>query len=1441
MITNTSTPARRLIAKLLICTQILIPGMQTAQAAALSISDEPVTASLKVPPNLMFTLSVEWPTGVVAAYNDNASTETGATCPGRDGGIGVCYFSDRNYLGYFDPMVCYSYDSTNKYFYPSANATSSHSCTNKWSGNYLNWASMHALDEFRFALTGGDRITDTATDTVIEKSLHTGTGGYDQFPIKRIRNTDYTGGTPTVPAVTPSSVSPKSWNQMYARVTNGNSPLTITGDINSTGRVLQVSNNTSFAESTITSGRYVMIRLSGTNFLSLAEVQIFNSSGTNIATARPSSAATQSSTYNSRTAGEAIDGDTAGDSESKVTHTNNDANAWWQLDLGSVQTISKITVWGRTSNQDRLSDVNVLVSNTSMSSTPLSTLTADPSIGKFFQAGQAPIPFDATGEASTMYVRVKACDPNYPPSSVSRITCTAYGGSTKPTGLIQQNASRMRFGTTSYLNTNGSDLPGGVIRSAMKFVGPENIVPNGTNTTNAVKEINTDGTQPQNPDNASTPNSGVINYINRFGKPSGTYKSTDVLSEMVYEATRYIRNLSATTAFTAGQTIDDSTAGLQNKDGFPVITDWSSWATSDVNKRPIQYACQKNYFVGIADSNTHKDTYVPGNTYTTATNHNPGTLTDEHGINITTLDNEIGTAEGYADLALYSPGRGSTFHAAGLAWWMNSRDILPDDTAKPWTIGRQSVSTYWVDVRETGSVKPKSESGSELPYNQMWQAAKYGGYKDARTVQTTDRNLSTDPLTAAEWKTNSGVDPDNYFIGSRPDKMIDSFTNIFQDINDRNVSSTAGAFSTQNLSVSGAEYDVQFKVGKWIGDVTGKTITANASTGVLSTTKVWSAQAKLENQNWNTGRKIATFNGSGVAFRAANLSTTQLGYLGANATAQGNLINYIRGDRTNEGSTFRKRDKVLGDIINSQAIYVGSSPADGYLDSYNPGFSTFKSTIDALNTNTGRKPAVYVGSNDGMLHAFNASVSGTDATNGGTELFAYIPSFVLSGPSNPATPTVDGLASRATNGVFTHKYMVDQTPVVASVDFARTGTAPSGGFANSTASNWHTILVAGLNKGGRGFYALDITNPAATNEADAASKVLWEFTDDAMGYSFGQPVIVKTAKHGWVVLVTSGYNNTFGTISADKGKGFLYVLNARTGALLQRIATNAGDSTTPSGLAHITAFVPNYKDRTATEVYGGDLNGNLWRFDLTTAAGSTTGYPAPTKFAELKDASGTAQPITIAPKVEIDKNLVKRWVFVGTGLLFDTTDLTTTGVQSFYALRDGTVTAPYTSSTASGGLPVNPRTSAVALTNLLTGITADTSKPMGWYYDLPVEPNQPARRITAPLLANEGTIAWIARTPSTDACSPGATSSIYAVDYATGLSRLLNTSGTLIASTDSSTLITGLFSYRYSNNGGKIGIGYNTGNPSDETQTLKGNWNTFSGTPVRLQWREIIQ
>jgi type IV pilus assembly protein PilY1 len=482
---------------------------------------------------------------------------------------------------------------------------------------------------------------------------------------------------------------------------------------------------------------------------------------------------------------------------------------------------------------------------------------------------------------------------------------------------------------------------------------------------------------------------------------------------------------------------------------------------------------------------------------------------------------------------------------------------------------------------------------------------------------------------------------------------------------------------------------------------------------------------------------------------------------------------------------------------------------------------------------------IYVGANDGMMHAFNASTSDSD---GGNEKWAYIPSFVLSGPSSPATPNVDGIAARASLGSFTHKYYTDQTPMVRSVNFAHTGTAPAGGFTGGT-PDWRSLLVAGLNKGGRGYYAIDVTNPAQwTSEANVASKVLWEFTDSDMGYSHGRPITVYTKKYGWVVIVTSGYNNTRGA-AANQGKGFLYVLNAKTGALLEKIGTGAGDSTTPSGLAQVNAFIPDFREMTVDYVYGGDLLGNLWRFDLTQAAGTAGTYPAPTKFAVLTDGSNP-QPVTTEPKIEIDRDRVSRWLFVGTGQLMSAADVPSTGVQTMYAFRDGTVSAANTT----GTFPLD-RSALAQMSNPVTGVTPTTN---GWYMDLTLNPGasgSPAERVVNPPTANEGFIGWVTQKPTDDPCAPGVASYAYLLEYANGKTRLTDSSGNWASSYQAPTA-SGFFLEWVFLRGGEgrmrgvvsTSSGSTVGGvPAGSLLPPPQKLGVAPGSPKRLQWREVVQ
>ena len=480
----------------------------------------------------------------------------------------------------------------------------------------------------------------------------------------------------------------------------------------------------------------------------------------------------------------------------------------------------------------------------------------------------------------------------------------------------------------------------------------------------------------------------------------------------------------------------------------------------------------------------------------------------------------------------------------------------------------------------------------------------------------------------------------------------------------------------------------------------------------------------------------------GTCLSAALQSNNTIATGGAAGEA---LVNFLRGDRSNEagGATgyFRQRTHVLGDIVSSEARYV-QTPLYNYRDA---NYSQFK--IDK----SSRAGTVYVGANDGMLHAFSAAT--------GQESWAYIPSIVL--------PDLYKLADK--NYSTQHQYSVDNSPETGDICPNANLTTPT----TCTAGQWKTILVGGLNRGGKGYYALDITNPTAP-------VLLWEFTDANLGYSYGNPTITKLEDGRWVVLIGSGYNN------AD-GLGHLYVLNANTGAVIRDITTSAGTATTPSGLSRISAHVlESSTDNTARAAYGGDNLGNLWRFDINGDIGAT-GYDAQL-LVSLVDAAGNVQPITTRPVQATISG--KPVIFVGTGRYLGTTDVANSGTQSFYAVKD-TLASGTTPSVALQGNPRTASSNFVAQTftngtcpaNTPTSVcipqqvvrtsssnAVDWNTKNGWYVDFLTGGE---RSSTDPALAL-GTLLFTTITPqasTVSACGPTtgtAASFVYALNYLTG-------------------------------------------------------------------------
>jgi type IV pilus assembly protein PilY1 len=696
--------------------------------------------------------------------------------------------------------------------------------------------------------------------------------------------------------------------------------------------------------------------------------------------------------------------------------------------------------------------------------------------------------------------------------------------------------------------------------------------------------------------------------------------------------------------------------------------------------------------------------------------------------------------------------------------------------------------------------------------NPYYLAAKYGGFTIPANYNISN---TTTPLSTGSYDTtgntivmNGGYThnlPDNYFEAGNASQMVTSLTSAFSNIaNAIKAYTTSFSLSSPIVASSGeTSFASQYDSSNWTSVITASTLTF-ASDGTPSETQLWVSSTTLQNQlagtGWQTARNVATWNGTaGVAFEVANLTSTQLAALVpssySTSTTSTQYLNYLRGDRTNEvgstttGSTksLRARSLLLGDIVDANLTPV-ATPGMSFSDANNAGYAAFKNLWNA------RPTMVYAAANDGMLHGFVGS--------SGTEQFAYVPSALFQGPN--ATPLVDGLAQLG-NPNYAHHFYVDATPVPFDIDLNHTNGNTAG------SPNWHTLLIGGLGKGGKSFYAIDVTNPAGmTTETAVAGDVLWEFTDSTMGYSYGAPVVVKTAKYGWVVALTSGYDNS-------DGYGYLYLVNPATGALLQKIKTPSASS----GLAQASAYVQDYTDYTADSIYVGDLNGQLWRFDLT---GTPASYPAPTQIASLTDASGNAQPVTAAPLIEIHPTTRERYVMVGTGQLLSTADVSSTAMQTFYAIIDGTAGGFKTVTT-----PIT-RATLTQVTDVTAGVTiAATSN--GWYFDL----GTGWRVVTNPVAYN-GIVAFSALMTSTNACSPAGTSEVYAVNYATGTSVLNSTTTGSTTPAPYISFTTSVTNLKFVSNNGSAEL--IAGTTSGSVSQVGANLSSTLATRL-LNWREV--
>ncbi|MBI5255597.1 MAG: pyrrolo-quinoline quinone [Burkholderiales bacterium] len=528
------------------------------------------------------------------------------------------------------------------------------------------------------------------------------------------------------------------------------------------------------------------------------------------------------------------------------------------------------------------------------------------------------------------------------------------------------------------------------------------------------------------------------------------------------------------------------------------------------------------------------------------------------------------------------------------------------------------LNTYALSIGPKGTLWPDKTDAFALPYP-TWP------------TPVSDKPSMIDDLWHATVNGRGKM-----YLGTDVTTTKEGVQAALMDIKSQVGAQSAVAVSSVNLLAGdGQAYLATYNPAGWVGNLTANNV--STTNGVISGTANWDAGALLLARDWTT-RKLFSTNGSGgIEFTTANVGAA-INPDTASFTNAG-VVEYLRGNRTGEGTVYRKRASLIGAVLNVEPV------------------------VDS------EAGVVYLASGEGMLHAFN--------TNDGQEQWAFVPSPLL----NTGATGIGTTVQRS----YAFKTKLDATPSL--------GRYTDGGAK---------LLVGGMGAAGRSYYALDVSNPKPASQSAAAAQVKWTFPGPSQGayvskveYTVGRPLVVKSSDHGHVVLVTSGYDNAE---TIGDGKGRMWMLNANTGAVITEFTTTAGVVGSESGLAHIAGYRED--DGTVRFVYGGDLLGKVWRFDLKNGTTSLV--------AELKDATNAPQPVTTAP--QLTKINSKPVVILATGRLLDATDFGSSAVQSIYAFTDDTALS-------------NVRASTTPLTlNTGTGVvsgTVDWATSRGWYVDLP--------------------------------------------------------------------------------------------------------------------------
>jgi type IV pilus assembly protein PilY1 len=583
------------------------------------------------------------------------------------------------------------------------------------------------------------------------------------------------------------------------------------------------------------------------------------------------------------------------------------------------------------------------------------------------------------------------------------------------------------------------------------------------------------------------------------------------------------------------------------------------------------------------------------------------------------IDNNTGPAisGGYKYLAVrpYKDGNSDTLADFAMKYWYS--DLQPATNNK--VVASTTNPAYWqnmvnfmVGLGVRGSLNPSSDLNALTDGTKSWGSDQI------------------DDLWHAALNSRG-----EFFSAKDPTELAAAIRSSLGQTTQRELREAGVAAAATTLQTSNRKYVPMYRTGDWTGDVQSIALDANGQPGAV----IWNAEAKLPLWSqrkiftWDTGLSTP----SAVSFSWSTISSANQSALGSVGTTYTNgLVDFLRGNRAQEGAgqPFRQRNGVLGDFINGTPVLV-----KGNVDLKYGTLPTIGATYNAfLAQKSSRAAVLFSGSNDGMLHAFKDTL-GTAVTEDGKEVFAFVPRTVYANLSkltdkNYGTTTL------------LHQFFVDGALQETDAYVKAPG---------ASVASWRNYLVGSFGAGGRGVYALDVTDTANLG----AATIRWELNssnDSDLGYVYS-PIEVGVLPSGkWVAVFGNGY-------FSDAGKAVLFVVDLET-ASINKLTVDAGPGNGLGGVA-----IQKDSQGYITALFAGDIKGQLWKMNYDATASSGFSISGGLPFFRAYDSASQPQPITQAPVIA-DHPLGGTLVAFGSGQLLTEADANNGAVQTIYGVRD---------------------------------------------------------------------------------------------------------------------------------------------------------------------------